>query len=241
MELAKRMDRLGTETAFEVLAKAKELERQGRSVIHLEIGEPDFDTPRAIVQEGVHALESGDTHYSPSAGIEPLRRAIAEDQSARKGLRAEPTNVVVTPGAKPIIFYTMAALLEPGDEVIYPNPGFPIYESLVDYHGATRIPVGYQERDGRFVWDVDQAVSRMSPGTKLMILNSPSNPTGGLIESDDLQRLAEAAVANDVYVLSDEVYSRILYEGTFQSIATFPGMADRTTVLDGFSKTYAMT
>jgi len=241
MQLARRMERLGTETAFEVLGRARALEREGRSIIHLEIGEPDFNTPPNVTLAGVRALSEGETHYSPSAGIEPLREAIALDQSRRKGIVAGPNNVVVTPGAKPIIFYLMLALLEAGDEVIYPNPGFPIYESMVDFLGAARVPIGFIERDGRFYWDVDDAVGRMTRQTKLMIMNSPSNPTGAVLTPDDLRRLAEAAVANDVIVLSDEIYSRILYDAEFHSIATLPGMPERTVILDGFSKTYAMT
>jgi aspartate aminotransferase len=241
MKLAARMERLGTETAFEVLARAKALEREGRNIIHLEIGEPDFDTPVNVVAAGVEALQAGATHYTPSAGIEPLRRAIAEDQSKRKGLAASPDNVVVTPGGKPIMFYLMLALLEEGDEVIYPDPGFPIYESMVDFCGATRRPIGFIERDGRFQWDVDSLVHQAGPRTKLIIVNTPSNPVGCTVSDDDLQRIADAAIRHDVFVLSDEIYSRMQYEGSFTSLATLPGMSERTCVLDGFSKTYAMT
>lgn len=241
MELARRMERLGTETAFEVLARARALEREGRHIIHLEIGEPDFNTPPNVTLAGINALSEGATHYSPSAGIDPLREAIAADQSSRKGISVSAPNVVVTPGGKPIIFYLMLALVEEGDEVIYPNPGFPIYESMIDFLGAKRIPIGFTEREGRSFWDVDDAIGRMSPKTRLMIINSPSNPTGAVLTESDLERLAAAALANDVVVLSDEIYSRILYDGAFQSIAALPHMAERTVILDGFSKTYAMT
>lgn len=241
MELAKRMGRLGTETAFEVLARARELERQGKDIIHLEIGEPDFTTPGTIIEAGVRALEAGETHYTPSAGIPELREVIARDQSQRKGIQAAAENVVVTPGGKPIMFYLLLALADEGDEVIYPNPGFPIYESMINFAGATPVPIGFKEEGGKFRWDVDDAVRRMSGRTKVMIVNSPSNPIGCVVRADELERLAEAARRYDVFVLSDEIYSRMLYSGTFVSIAALPGMAERTCVLDGFSKTYAMT
>ncbi len=241
MKLAARMQRLGTETAFEVLAKARVLEGEGKHVIHLEIGEPDFNTPANVVAEGERALADGFTHYSPSAGIPELRAAIASDQSQRKGLSVGAENVVVTPGGKPIMFYLMLALVEAGDEVVYPNPGFPIYESVIDFLEGTRVPIGFVEQEGRFRWDVDGAIERISDRTKLIIVNTPSNPVGCTIPDEDLARIAEAAVRHDAFVLSDEIYSRILYGGTFTSLATFPGMADRTCVLDGFSKTYAMT
>jgi aspartate/methionine/tyrosine aminotransferase len=235
------MDRLGTETAFEVLARARALEAQGRDIIHLEIGEPDFDTPGNVVDAGSQALLGGATHYTPSAGLPALREAIARDQIARKGIEATPANVVVTPGGKPIMFYLMLALLDEGDEAIYPDPGFPIYESMVSFCGATRRPIGFIERDGRFAWDVDGLVEAVGPSTKLIVVNTPSNPVGCTISDEDLQRIADVAVENDVFVLSDEIYSRILYDGTFTSLATLPGMAERTCILDGFSKTYAMT
>ncbi len=241
MKLATRMDRLGTETAFEVLARARELEAQGRDIIHLEIGEPDFDTPANVVEAGAKALTAGATHYTPSAGIPELRQAIAADQSTRKGLQISAPNVVITPGGKPIMFYVMLALLEAGDEAIYPDPGFPIYESMVNFCGATRVPIGFVEREGRFYWDVDMLIERVGPATKLIVVNTPSNPVGCTISDEDLHRIAEVAVQYDAFVLSDEIYSRILYEGTFTSLATLPGMAERTCILDGFSKTYAMT
>jgi aspartate aminotransferase len=241
MDVAKRMSRLGTETAFEVLARARALEREGREVIHLEIGEPDFDTPSNIVSAGVRALSDGETHYSPSAGIDPLRAAVAADQSARKGLQANPENVVVTPGGKPIMFFLMMALLEEGDEVIYPDPGFPIYESMVNFLGGVPRPIGFVERGDTIQWDVDSLLEKIGPRTKLLVLNTPSNPVGCAISIADLGRIASAAVTHDVFVLSDEIYSRILYSGEFKSIATFEGLAERTCVLDGFSKTFAMT
>jgi aspartate/methionine/tyrosine aminotransferase len=235
------MRRLGTETAFEVLARARALEAEGRDIIHLEIGEPDFDTPANVVAAGIRALQRGATHYTPSAGIPELREAIASDQSQRKGVDVRPANVVVTPGAKPIMFYLMLALLEEGDEVVYPDPGFPIYESVVDYLGARRRPVGFVEDGKRFRWDVESVVDMVNPLTRLIILNSPSNPVGCVLTDEDIGLIAEAAIANDVFVLSDEIYSRILYAGQFKSIAALPGMAERTCILDGFSKTYAMT
>lgn len=241
MELARRMARLGTETAFEVLARAKELERQGKNIIHLEIGEPDFETPENIVEAGVEALRHGATHYTPSAGIPSLREAIARDQAERKHIPAHPDNVVVTPGGKPIMYYLMFALLDEGDAVVYPNPGFPIYESVIDFVGARRLPIGFKEEGGTFHWDVEYALRQIDDRTKLIILNSPSNPVGCTVDAEDLQRLAAAAQEYDVFVLSDEIYSRILYSGEFTSIASLPGMFDRTCILDGFSKTYAMT
>lgn len=241
MELARRMSRLGTETAFEVLARARALERQGRDVIHLEIGEPDFDTPENVVRAGIQALENGATHYNPSAGTDELRLAVAEDQSRRKHIEAGPENVVITPGGKPVMFYVMLALVEEGDEVIYPDPGFPIYESMVDFLGARRVPIGFREYGDRLRWDIDALEQQASPRTKLMVINTPSNPVGSSIPREDLERIADVARKNDAFVLSDEIYSRILYEGSFTSLAALPGMFERSCVLDGFSKTYAMT
>jgi aspartate/methionine/tyrosine aminotransferase len=235
------MGRLGTETAFEVLARAKELERQGREIIHLEIGEPDFDTPRNVVDAAIRALNEGATHYTPSAGVPALREAIAADQSQRKGIAVGPDNVIIVPGGKPIMFYLMLALVEEGDEVAYPNPGFPIYESMIDFAGGKRLPIGFKEVGGRFAWDVDTLVESVSERTKVIIVNTPSNPVGCSVSPEDLQRIATVAVERDVFVLSDEIYSRILYDSDFVSIASLPGMAERTCILDGFSKTYAMT
>ncbi len=240
MKLATRMSRLGTETAFKVLLKAKALEAQGREIIHLEIGEPDFDTPSNIVEAAIKALREGQTHYTPSAGIPQLREAIAEEISTTRGIEIHPDQVVVTPGAKPIMFFTILALCEEGDEVIYPNPGFPIYESMINFTGATPVPVPLlMEKDFRF--DIEEFRSLASPRTKMIILNSPHNPTGGVLTKEDLEAIAEIAIENDAIVLSDEIYDHILYEGEFASIAQFPGMQERTIILDGFSKTYAMT
>jgi aspartate/methionine/tyrosine aminotransferase len=240
MKLAKRMSRLGTETAFEVLARARALEAQGREVVHLEIGEPDFDTPSHIVDAGVAALKAGYTHYSPSAGIPELRASIAATAGRKRGLSFDPDQVVVTPGGKPIMFYVLLALAEAGDEVIYPNPGFPIYESMIDFSGASAVPVPLRE-ERQFRLDVDELASLITPRTRLIIINSPQNPTGGVLEREDIARIAELAVRHDLMVLSDEIYCDILYEGTHVSIATLPGMSERTIILDGFSKAYAMT
>ncbi len=240
MRLARSMGRLGTETAFEVLSRAKALEAQGKDVIHLEIGEPDFATPANIVDAAVAALRRGETHYSPSAGIAPLREAIAEEVSRVRGIPVTPSEVVVTPGAKPIIFYSLLALAEAGDEVIYPNPGFPIYESMIQFVGATAVPIPLREERG-FGFDVDELRAKITPRTRLIIINSPHNPTGSVLCREDLQAIAEAALKHDVMILADEVYSRILYEGEHLSVASFPGLKERTIILDGFSKTYAMT
>ena len=240
MRLSQRMARLGTETAFEVLVRARALEAQGRSVIHLEIGEPDFDTPAHITGAAIEALRAGATHYGPAAGIPELRAAIAEDSTRRRGVRATPEMVVVTPGAKPIMFFVILALVDEGDEVLYPNPGFPIYESMIRYIGGTPVPVRLlEEKD--FTLDVAQLCDRVGPKTRLIILNSPHNPTGGIIPESGLRAIAEVASKHRVPVLSDEIYSRMLYDTEHRSIATMPGMEPLAIVLDGFSKTYAMT
>ena len=239
--LAQRMDKLGTETAFEVLAKAKALEKQGRSIIHLEIGEPDFDTPNNIKEAAVKALKAGYTHYVPAAGIPELRTAIAEYLSKSRGISVDPDEVVVTPGAKPIIFYSILACVEAGDEVMYPNPGFPIYESMVNFLGAKPVPMPLKEEND-FAIDNDDTVDKITKKTKLIILNSPENPTGGVLTKDNLEVIADRIKGrDDVLVLTDEVYSQIIYEGKHQSIASLPGMKEKTILLDGFSKTYAMT
>jgi aspartate aminotransferase len=240
MKLSERLARLGTETAFEVLVRARALEAQGRKVIHLEIGEPDFDTPAHITDAAIAALKGGATHYGPAAGLPELRQAIAEDSSARRGARATPEMVVVTPGGKPIMFYVILALVDPGDEVLYPNPGFPIYESMIRYIGGVPVPVRLLEDRG-FALDVDQLVSKVGPKTKLIVLNYPHNPTGGSIPEAGLRAIADVASKHGVPVLADEIYSQILYEGRHVSIAAMPGMQERAIVLDGFSKTYAMT
>ncbi len=234
------MARLGTETAFEVLSKAKALERKGRDIIHLEIGEPDFSTPPHIVEAAVDALRGGWTHYSPSAGLPELREAIANYVSRTRGVPVEPDEVVVVPGGKPIMFYVMLALVDEGDEVIYPNPGFPIYESMIRYAGGTPVPIPLrEERD--FAMDVDEMARLITPSTKLIILNSPQNPTGGVLARDDIERAAAAIGDRNILVLADEIYSRLQFAGQPFSIMTVPGMQERTILLDGFSKTYAMT
>jgi aspartate/methionine/tyrosine aminotransferase len=234
------MSRLGTETAFEVLVRARALEAQGKDVVHLEIGEPDFDTPPNIIEAGAEALRSGWTHYGPSAGLPDLRDAIARYLNRSRGTNFAADNVIVTPGGKPIMFFVILALLEAGDEAIYPNPGFPIYESMINFTGATAVPSPIRESND-FALDVDELESLISPRTKLLIINSPGNPTSGVLGRADIERIAEIAVKHELTVLSDEIYSEIIYEGEHASIATMPGMVDRTIVLDGFSKTYAMT
>jgi aspartate/methionine/tyrosine aminotransferase len=238
--LAHRMKRLGTETAFEVLSRAKALERQGKNIVHLEIGEPDFDTPPNIVDAAVAALRSGWTHYGPSAGQPELRQIIASYVSRTRGIQVSPEEVVVVPGGKPIIFFTMLALIEEGDEVIYPNPGFPIYESMIEYAGGKAVPVLLrEERD--FAMDVDDLAALVTSRTKLIILNSPQNPTGSVLSRRDIERTAEVIGNRNIMVLSDEIYSRLQFEGEPFSILSLPGMRERTILLDGFSKTYAMT
>ena len=241
LQLARRMSRLGTETAFEVLSKARALERQGRSIIHLEIGEPDFDTPQNVVEAGVTALRKGWTHYGPSAGLPELRHTIAEYVGRTRGVKVSPEEVVVVPGGKPIIFFTILSLIDEGDEVIYPNPGFPIYESMIHYVGGTAVPIQLHE-DRDFALDVNELVSLINGRTKLVILNSPQNPTGGVLERRDIEKIANAIGDRNIMVLSDEIYSRLLFDGGQHfSIMSVPGMQERTILLDGFSKTYAMT
>ena len=240
MILAERMSRLGTETAFEVLAKAKALEAEGRDIVHLEIGEPDFDTVGPIVDAAVSALREGQHHYTPSAGILPLRQAIAREISSSRRIDVDPDEVVVTPGAKPIMFFVLLALAEEGSEVIYPDPGFPIYESMIRYVGARPVPVQLRESLD-FRMDVQELIQAANDRTRLIILNSPNNPTGSVLLKEDLEQLVQRFAGSDVMFLSDEVYNRIIYEGEHHSIASFPGMKDQTIILDGFSKTYAMT
>jgi aspartate/methionine/tyrosine aminotransferase len=238
--LARRMSRLGTETAFEVLSKAKALERQGKSIIHLEIGEPDFDTPGNIVEAAVDALRKGWTHYGPSAGLPELRETIAKYVSLTREVEVSPDEVVVVPGGKPIMFFTMLALIDEGDEVIYPNPGFPIYESMINYVGGKAVPIQlHEERD--FAMDVRELAALITDRTKLIILNSPQNPTGGILPREDIEQVARTIGDRNIMVLSDEIYSRLQFEGDPFSIMKVPGMQDRTILLDGFSKTYAMT
>jgi len=240
LQLARRMSRLGTETAFEVLNKARALERQGKSIIHLEIGEPDFDTPANVIEAAVDALHKGWTHYGPSAGLPELRQTIADYVSRTRGVKVVPEEVVVVPGGKPIIFFTMLALIDEGDEVIYPNPGFPIYESMINYVGGRAIAVQLrEERD--FSLDVNELAGFITERTRLIILNSPQNPTGGVMERKDVEQLAKVIGDRNILVLSDEIYSRLLFEGEHFSLVSVPGMQERTILLDGFSKTYAMT
>jgi aspartate aminotransferase len=243
VKLASRMERLGTETAFSVLAKAKALEAQGRDIIHLEIGEPDFDTPSHIVEAGCRALRAGETHYTPTAGIPELRAAIAADVARSRGIAVDPEQVVVTPGGKPIMFFAILALVEEGDEVLVPNPSFPIYESMVNFVGGRPVFVPLRQ-ENEFRFDLDEVRAGLSERTKLVILNSPANPTGGVLTPEDIAGLADILRERpDVFVLSDEIYSRMLYDSPFASIASEPGLGPdgRTIILDGFSKTYAMT
>lgn len=240
MEFAERMSRLGTESAFDVFAKAKRLEAEGRSIIHLEIGQPDFATPFHICEAAFRAMKDGYTGYTPAAGLVELREAIAEHITSTRDVEIHPDEVVVTPGAKPIIFFTLLALVNEGDEVIYPNPGFPIYESVINFVGAKAVPLPLRE-DVEFRFHLDDLKQAISDRTRLLILNSPQNPTGGLLTADDLKAIAKLAQKHDFYILSDEIYSRILYEGDHVSILQFPGMKSRTILLDGHSKTYAMT
>jgi aspartate/methionine/tyrosine aminotransferase len=240
MKLAERMSRIGTESAFEVLARARALEAQGKSIIHLEIGQPDFPTPAHIKEAGKRAIDEGWTGYGPTAGFPEFRDAIAQYISETRGITVSGANVCVVPGGKPIMYFLMTALLEPGDEVIYPNPGFPIYESLVDFLGAVRVPMPLVEERG-FSLDVEAFEKSLTPKTKLVILNSPGNPTGGVIPKADLKRIADLLRDRDVVILSDEIYSRIFYEEAPESITQFEGMLEKTVILDGFSKTYSMT
>jgi len=235
------METLGTETAFEVLAKAKALEKQGRDIVHLEIGEPDFDTPKNIKEAAMKALNAGYTHYVPSAGIPEFRETIAEYISKTRNIKAEADEVVVTPGAKPIMFFAILACANPGEEVMYPNPGFPIYESVINFANAKPVPLPLKE-ENEFRLDLEDFKKKVTKKTKMIILNSPENPTGGVLTREDLKAIADCiSDRNDVLVLSDEIYSRIIYEGGHESIASLPGMKEKTIILDGFSKTYAMT
>ena len=239
--LADSLDRLGTETAFSVLARAKALEREGRSIIHLEIGEPDFATPAHVVEAAHRALLDGQTHYCASAGLPELREAAAHDLSARRGgIPVDPANVMIANGAKPFLFFTIRAVCTPGDEVIYPDPGFPIYESAIRWAGATPVPLALHE-DRDFAFDLDELASLLTPRTKLVILNSPQNPTGGVLSAEDCAAAARLIAGTRAWVLSDEVYARMLYEGEFATVASDPELLGRTVILDGFSKTYAMT
>jgi len=234
------MDRILIETAFEVLVKARALEAQGKHIVHLEIGEPDFETPAHVIAAGKRALDEGWTHYGPTQGYPEFREAIAAHVSETRGIPAKASQVCVVPGGKPILFFPMMALLEEGDEVIYPNPGFPIYESMTRFLGATPVPIPLVESRG-FSFDLDRFRDSLTPRTKMVILNSPQNPTGGVIPPDDLRVIADLVRDRDLMVLSDEIYSRIYYGEPPLSIASLPGMQEKTIILDGFSKIYAMT
>jgi aspartate/methionine/tyrosine aminotransferase len=240
MKLADRMSHIGTESAFEVLARARALEKQGKSIIHLQIGEPDFPTPPHIVEAGQKALAEGWTKYGPTPGFPDLREAIARYVSNTRGITVGADNVCVVPGGKPIMYFSMTALLNPGDEVVYPDPSFPIYESMIHFLGAKAMPVPLVESRG-FSFDLDVFEKSLTPKTKLVILNSPANPTGGVIPKEDLRKIADMLRDRDLVILSDEIYSRIYYEEKPESNTQFPGMVEKTIILDGFSKTYSMT
>lgn len=240
LRLAERMSRLGGESAFDVLVRAKALEAAGREIVHLEIGEPDFPTAMQIVEAGVDALRYGWTHYGPPAGQPALREAVAEDAARRRGISVDPSEVVITPGAKPILFFVILALIDRDDEVIYPNPGFPIYESMINFVGGRAVPYGLREEHD-FDVDPGEIIGKLTDRTRLVILNSPHNPTGGVMTRESVAELAQALAGRDLFILSDEIYSRLIYEGEHASMAQFPGMKERTIILDGFSKTYAMT
>ncbi|MBK8909817.1 MAG: pyridoxal phosphate-dependent aminotransferase [Chlorobi bacterium] len=242
MHIAQRISRLGTETAFEVLLKARKLEAEGRDIVHLEIGEPDFDTPANIIGAAKNALDNGFTHYGPSSGLPEARQAVADYiQQTRPGVACSPDEIVITPGAKPIMFYALMATIDEGDEVIYPNPGFPIYESVINFLGAKPVPLPLREEKA-FRFDLADLEARITPRTRMVIINTPQNPTGGILTAEDIEGIAEMAERNNLIVFSDEIYSRITYDGfQHKSILEFPGMKERTIMLDGFSKTYAMT
>lgn len=238
--LAGRMSELGTETAFEVLARARELERAGKSVVHLEIGEPDFDTPAHIKDAAIRALHDGFTHYTPSAGLYEAREAVAEHVSVTRGIPVDPDEIVITPGSKPIMFFAILALVDPGDEVIYPDPGYPIYESVARFAGAVAKPLVLREERG-FRVDPDELRRLVNPKTRLIVLNSPHNPCGSVLTRNDIEAIAEIVGRSGAMVLADEIYWQIMYDSTHVSLASIPGMKERTIILDGFSKAYAMT
>ncbi|MDA8229069.1 MAG: pyridoxal phosphate-dependent aminotransferase [Desulfitobacterium hafniense] len=237
---AERMQQLGTETAFEMLAKAKELEMLGREIIHLEIGEPDFPTPNNIIEAGIKALREGMTKYNPSQGLIEPRQVIADYISRTRGISVDHEEVILVPGGKPVIFFSIIALVNPGDEVIYPNPGFPIYESVIRFVGGKPVPIQLREENG-FRMDVDELRSLITDKTKMLILNSPQNPTGAILTREDIEDIAHEVLQRDIIVLSDEIYEKVIYEGEPYSIASVPGMKERTIILNGFSKSYSMT
>jgi len=240
MKFAERTGRLGTETAFEVLAKAKALEAAGNDIIHLEIGEPDFETPQHIKDAAIQALQNGHTNYTPTPGIPEVREVIAQNVNTTRNISINQDQVVITPGAKPIMFFTILALVQQGDEVIYPNPGFPIYESMIRFCEATPVPLPLKS-ENNYQPDLDELESKINDRTKLIILNSPQNPTGSVIKKEDYISISRMLEDKDIYVLSDEVYKDLLYNDTHFSIATIPSMTNRTIILDGLSKSYAMT
>jgi len=239
MRLADRMSRLGTETAFDCLCRAKALECK-MDVVHLEIGEPDFDTPKHIREAAKAAIDAGYTHYGPSAGLMEVREAIADYAGRLRGVRFTPEQVVITPGGKPVMSFAIMALVEPGDEVIYPNPGFPIYESMINYMGGNAVPIRLHEESG-FRLDAGELAALVNPRTKMIIINSPQNPTGGVLTKEDLALIKDTALKHNVWVLADEIYAEVLYDGKFESISQFPELDQRLIILDGFSKTFAMT
>lgn len=240
MKLADKMYTLGTETAFEVLAEVVKLKSQGKDIISFAIGEPDFNTPENIKEAGIEAIKDNFTHYSPSAGLPEVREVLADYISKTRGIDVSSAEVVITPGAKPIIFYGLLATINPGDEVIYPNPGFPIYESVIKYVGGVPVPLALRE-EREFSFRPEELESKITDKTRMIIINSPHNPTGGILSAADLKQIAGIAVANNLWVLSDEVYSRIIYDQQFESIISLPGMKERTILIEGMSKTYAMT
>lgn len=241
MKFADRMSNLGTETAFEVLAKAKKLEAEGKNIVHLEIGEPDFPTPENICEAAVSSIRAGDTHYTASAGIPEVRKSISDYINRTRGIKSTPDEIVMTPGAKPIMFYAILALVNPGDEVIYPNPGFPIYESMIKFVGGVPVPIKLEEsRD--FAFNIEDFKKLITPKTKMVIINTPQNPTGGILTESEIRQIADILKdREDIWILSDEIYSRLIFSGDHFSITQIPGFKDRTIILDGFSKTYAMT
>ncbi|MDD3657126.1 MAG: pyridoxal phosphate-dependent aminotransferase [Atribacterota bacterium] len=240
MQIAHRMNLLGTETAFEVLAEVNKLKAAGKDIISFAIGEPDFDTPSNIIKAGIQALQEGYTHYGPSAGLMPFRESIARYVSHTRNIEVNPEEVVITPGAKPIIFFSILACVNEGDEVIYPNPGFPIYESVINFIGARAIPLPLLE-EKNFRFNIEVLKEKISNRTRMIIINSPQNPTGGILTEEDLQEIAALAIKNSIWIFSDEIYCNMVYDGKFRSIISLPGMKERTILLDGFSKTYAMT
>ena len=239
--LAPRMGRLGTESAFAIMAEANRLEAQGRSIIHCEIGQPDFKTPGHIIEAAYQAMKDGFTGYTPTPGYPDVRAAIAAEASARKNLEITPDQIVIVPGGKPIMFYTMLMLVSEGDEVLYPNPGFPIYESCIRFAGGKPVPVPLLDENNYRI-DLERLKADITPKTKLIILNNPCNPTGGILTDQDIHDIADILRDRpDIFILSDEIYDRLVFDGKVTSIATLPGFKDRTIILDGFSKTYSMT